>query len=267
MKTDSFFYRYFLAFPEAFFLLIGQAKRNAKGYQFTSVEVKDIAFRFDGLFVPETKAALIYCVEAQFKKRHGFYLSFFAKIANYLQKHEPPNDWRAIVFFPNHAADTGVHRHYREFFESGRLQRVYLSDLPHAALEKFPLNLLQIIVASKRKVLPMAEKIIRQLPEQVPDEKRQELIVELLTNLLVSKLPEMTRKEIEKMFELEDVKKSRFYREVAEEVAEESERKRTREIAKTMLKKDFSLELIAEITGLAPEEILALRQETARGAN
>jgi predicted transposase/invertase (TIGR01784 family) len=101
------------------------------------------------------------------------------------------------------------------------------------------------------------------------------LIVELLTNLLVSKLPEMTRKEIVKMFELEDVKKSRFYREVAEEVAEEltpriaeeSERKRNREIAKTMLKKDFSLELISEITGLSPEEILALRQETARGAN
>lgn len=45
MKTDSFFYRFFLAFPEAFFLLIGQAKRKAKGYKFTSVEVKDIDFR------------------------------------------------------------------------------------------------------------------------------------------------------------------------------------------------------------------------------
>ena len=104
---------------------------------------------------------------------------------------------------------------------------------------------------------------MRQLPEQVPNEKQQELIVELLTNLLVSKLPEMTRKEIEKMFELENVKKSRFYREVAEEVAEE----KAREIAKTMLKKDFSLELIAEITGLSSEELLALRQDTVRGSN
>jgi len=48
------------------------------------------------------------------------------------------------------------------------------------------------------------------LPEQVPDEKQQEIIVELLENLLVNKLPHMPRKEIEKMFEFSDVKKTRF---------------------------------------------------------
>ncbi len=166
-------------------------------------------------------------------------------------------------------------------FESGRLQRVYLADLPDEALEKFPLNLLKISIASKRQVITTAEKIIRQLPEQVPDEKQQELIVELLTNLLVSKLPEMSRKEIEKMFELADVKKPRFYREVAEEVAQELTpkiaqeltpkigqeltskiaQKKARDVAQTMLKKDFSPDLIAEITGLSQEEILALGRE------
>lgn len=274
MKTDSFFYRFFLAFPEAFFTLIGQNKRKAKGYQFTSIEVKDIAFRFDGLFLPEGKSAHVYCVEAQFKKKPDFYPSFFGKIANYLQQYQPTNDWRAIVFYPNRAVDTGVHAHYREFFESGRIQRVYLSDLPAELLEKFPLNLLRIIIDSKQKVLATADKIVRHLPEQVPNEKHREIIIELLTNLLVSKLPQMTRKEIEKMFELADVKKSRFYREVADEVAQELTPKITQEltpkiaqekaraIAGTMLNKNFSIALIAEITGLSQEEIHALSRET-----
>ena len=265
MKTDSFFYRFFLELPEAFFALIGQKKWRGKGYKFTSVEVKDVNFRFDGIFLPKAKDALLYFVEAQFAKKRVFYPNFFAKIMNYLQKHKTTNDWRAIVFFPNHAADTGVHQHYREFFESGRLLRVYLSDLREAELEKFPLKLLRIIIDSKHQVLTTAKSIIRQLPEQVHDQDHQELIRELLTNLLVSKLPQMSRKEIEKMFDLAAVKKSRFYREVAEEVREELTPKiaqeQARAIARTMLKKDFSLDLIAEITGLSQREIVALRRK------
>ncbi len=265
MKTDSFFYRFFLAFPEAFFILIGLAKRKAKGYKFTSVEVKDIDFRFDGIFAPKAKDELVYCVEAQFKKEHDFYRNLFGKIFNYLQKHKPDNDWRAIVFFPTQAADPGVHHHYREFFESGRLQRVYLTDLPDEILEKFPLNLLKIIIDSKKKVLATAEKIIRKLPEQVPDEKQQEIIVELLINLLASKLSDVSRKEIEKMFEplLSDVKKSRFYRELAAEGKQEERRK----IARALLKKKMSLEFISEVTGLSAKQLRALTKDLAGRKN
>ena len=108
-----------------------------------------------------------------------------------------------------------------------------------------------------------AEQIVRQLPEQVQDEKTQEIIIELLFNLLLSKLPQLSREEIKKMFEpmLSDIRKTRFY----QEVAEESKLEEKREIARTMLKKDFSLDLIIEITGLSQEEILTLHQESANG--
>lgn len=100
MKTDSFFYRFFLEFPEAFFALIGQRKWRGKGYKFTSVEVKDVNFRFAGIFLPKAKDALLYFVEAQFTKKRVFYPNFLAEIMNYLQKHKTTNDRRAIVFFP-----------------------------------------------------------------------------------------------------------------------------------------------------------------------
>ena len=75
---------------------------------------------------------------------------------------------------------------------------------------------------------------------------------------------------------LSDIRKSRFYREVAEELVPEVKRKlrpeiaqelrpeitqeRNREIARSMLKKNFEAELIAEITGLSLEQILVLKQ-------
>jgi predicted transposase/invertase (TIGR01784 family) len=263
MKTDSFFYRFFLAFPEAFFLLIGLAKQKAKDYKFASVEVKDIDFRFDGLFVPKAKSQLIYCAEAQFQKKPDFYPRFFGKIFAYLQQYAPANDWRAIVIFPSKTADPGIHHHYREFFESGRLKRVYLADLPKKYLERFPLNLLKIIIDSKKTVLATAKTIIRKLPEQVSDEKQQETIVELLINLLVSKLPQMSRKEITKMFDLSDVKKSRFYREVAEEVTQE----RNREIARALLRKKMPVKFISNVTGLSAKQIRALTKDLAERKN
>ncbi|MBC6420000.1 MAG: DUF2887 domain-containing protein, partial [Prochloron sp. SP5CPC1] len=47
MKTDSLFYRIFQSGPEIFFELIGQPYRA--GYHFRSIEVKQTAFRIDGV--------------------------------------------------------------------------------------------------------------------------------------------------------------------------------------------------------------------------
>jgi predicted transposase YdaD len=48
LKTDSLFYRLFKEFPGIFFELIGASPETAVNYQFTSVEVKQTAFRIDG---------------------------------------------------------------------------------------------------------------------------------------------------------------------------------------------------------------------------
>ena len=45
MKTDTIFYRLFQEFPSIFFELIGQAELPADTYQFTSIELKQLAFR------------------------------------------------------------------------------------------------------------------------------------------------------------------------------------------------------------------------------
>lgn len=79
MKTDSIFYRLFQEFPEFFFELIRTSPNKAASYKFTSREVKQLAFRMDGLFIPTTDEPNqpFYLVEVQFQPDETLYYRIF----------------------------------------------------------------------------------------------------------------------------------------------------------------------------------------------
>lgn len=58
-----------------------------------------------------------------------------------------------------------------------------------------------------------------------------------------------------------NIKKSRAYQEIAEEVEQELTPKITRDIAKSLLRKKMSVDLVAEVTGLSTKEVRALNKE------
>lgn len=99
VKTDTIFYRLFQEFPSIFFELIGQTGLPADTYKFTSIELKQLAFRLDGLFLPPTNQPNlpIYFVEVQFQKDDGFYYRLFAEIFLYIYQYKPVSNWRAVV--------------------------------------------------------------------------------------------------------------------------------------------------------------------------
>ena len=101
MKTDTIFYQLFQNFPSIFFELIGQPADDANSYQFTSLEVKQRAFRFDGLFHPVAVAPElpIYFVEVQFQRKPNFYARLFAEIFLYFYQYDHDNEWVAIVIY------------------------------------------------------------------------------------------------------------------------------------------------------------------------
>ncbi|WP_441338662.1 DUF2887 domain-containing protein [Microcystis sp. M59BS1] len=53
MKTDTIFYQLFQSFPSIFFELIQLPINEANNYRFDSVEVKQLSFRLDGVFLPQ----------------------------------------------------------------------------------------------------------------------------------------------------------------------------------------------------------------------
>ncbi|HLO84306.1 MAG TPA: Rpn family recombination-promoting nuclease/putative transposase, partial [Nostocaceae cyanobacterium] len=101
MKTDSIFYRLFQEFPSLFFELIGYSPELADIYQFSSVEVKQTAFRIDGVFLPETAENPIYFVEVQFQTDEELYSRLITEIGLYLRQNKPVNDWGAVVLYPS----------------------------------------------------------------------------------------------------------------------------------------------------------------------
>ncbi|MCC6443099.1 MAG: DUF2887 domain-containing protein [Armatimonadetes bacterium] len=53
MKSDTLPYHLFQECPSIFFELIGADAREARHYTFSSVEIKQPAFRIDGVFLPK----------------------------------------------------------------------------------------------------------------------------------------------------------------------------------------------------------------------
>ncbi|WP_396034967.1 DUF2887 domain-containing protein, partial [Candidatus Cyanaurora vandensis] len=54
MKTDGLFYTFFQKLPSAFFDTLVLPPQTADLYTFDSIEVKQLSFRIDGVFLPQT---------------------------------------------------------------------------------------------------------------------------------------------------------------------------------------------------------------------
>jgi predicted transposase/invertase (TIGR01784 family) len=146
LKTDSIFYRIFQSLPSTFFELINQPASLADAYQFSSVEVKQLAFRIDGVFLPNTSELPIYFAEVQFQPDKKLYSRLFAEIFNYLDKTELTNNWRGVVIFPNRSVDTGATERYTELLNSPRVIRIYLDELTTIEASSIGISTVKLII-------------------------------------------------------------------------------------------------------------------------
>ena len=90
MKTDTLFYRLFQRQPKLDLELLG-LDYASDSYRFSSEEIKQTAFRIDGLFTPLTtdpEQPLIF-VEVQYQADIDFYGRLFSEITLYLHLNKP----------------------------------------------------------------------------------------------------------------------------------------------------------------------------------
>ncbi len=182
MKTDTLFYRLFQAFPSVFFELIGQAGSVANSYQFTSIELKQQAFRLDGVFLPtpNNPNQLIYFLEVQFQKDEAFYQRVFAEIFLYLYQYQSINDWRAVVIFPRRSLEPDEPKPYRLLLNSPQVQRVYLNELGESADTSIGVGIVQLVVESESRTPAKAKQLIEQARQQLTNALTQQEIIEFI---------------------------------------------------------------------------------------
>ena len=260
MKTDSIFYRLFKELPSIFFELIGDSSQTADDYEFSSVEIKQTAFRIDGVFLPvQGEDNPIYFVEVQFQTDEEIYLRLFSEVSLYLRQNKPKNPWQGIVIYPSRSIDTADINHYKEFFQSGRVNVIYLDELGETTSLPVGIATIKLIIEDENTAIVSARDLIARTQQQINSESQQRQLLELIETILVYKFPQMNRKEIEEMFGLSDLKQTRVYQEGVEEGREEGKEEGIQqgriESIPRLLKLGLSIEQIAQGLDLDLEEV------------
>ncbi|MBJ7295285.1 MAG: Rpn family recombination-promoting nuclease/putative transposase [Dolichospermum sp.] len=222
MHTDTIFYQIFLTFHTLLFELLGQPPENAAGYQFTSVEVKEKAFRFDGIFMPNSEEKPIYFVEVQFQNKPEFYWELITEINIYLNQYKPEQDWQAVALFAKRSLDVEKLTNYQqELVNSGRIKRIYLDEIPSGSIG---MGLIELIVSKENQSQELVKNLMTRTKTEVSNDSERQGIIELLESVLMSKFSQLSRQEIEAMFLVSDIKQTRVYQEAKQEGEQEGEK-------------------------------------------
>ncbi|MCW9682740.1 Rpn family recombination-promoting nuclease/putative transposase [Dolichospermum planctonicum UHCC 0167] len=264
MKTDTIFYSLFQAFPSIFFELINQSPTEAGTYEFTSREVKQLAFRLDGLFLPTTKDAKkpFYIVEVQFQPDDNLYYRLFAELFLYLRQYKTPHPWQAVIIYPSRNIEREQNLQFGEILLLQRVTRIYLDELGESSLG---VGVVKLVIETEKDAPALARRLIAQANQQLTDTKIKRDLINLIETIIVYKLPKKSREEIEAMLGLSELKQTRVYQEALEEGKAEGEAKgkaeATRKFALKLLRTGMNLQQIAEVTELSLQQIQALQKE------
>ncbi|MFM6632130.1 MAG: Rpn family recombination-promoting nuclease/putative transposase, partial [Microcystis panniformis] len=148
MKTDKIFYTLFQVFPELLFQLLGESPNLAQNYQFKSIEIKELAFRLDGVFIPDADHPdyPLYFVEVQFQKDEDFYWRFITQIFLYLKQYKPERTCCPVIIWGRRRLDIGFPLAYQNLLNLEQMQRIYLDEIEGESPPSLGISILQFIV-------------------------------------------------------------------------------------------------------------------------
>ncbi|NJM67017.1 MAG: Rpn family recombination-promoting nuclease/putative transposase [Acaryochloris sp. RU_4_1] len=255
MKTDSLFYRIFQTDPGILFELLGQPPDLAQGYEFKSVEIKQVAFRIDGVFLPtqDSPDQTVWFTEVQFQRDPVFYQRFFAEIYMYLDLHPDTVDWQAVVIYPHRRIEPVNPHLYRANLNSDQIHRIYLEDLAAIPTDSLGVGLMQLIMADSVDTMTQAQALLSRTRTQDQTDSKIAAIIELVETIAVYKFPQLSREEIERMLGLSELRETKVYQEAKLEEAQSL-------ILRLLIRRigDISPDLQSQIQSLSLDQLEAL---------
>jgi predicted transposase/invertase (TIGR01784 family) len=252
MKTDTIFYTLLQNLPSVLFELLEQPPILASRYEFSSVEVKELARRIDGVFLPKPDfpGEPIYFVEVQFQPDEDLYWRLVTEAAVYLNQYKPHRTCQGVVLWAKRSFDPGIPLVYQSLFDVGYIRIIYLDELDEGSGSSIGLGIIKLVVTPEDEAIQQARSLINQV--QQADAANRRNLLELVERILVYKFSSYSRQELEAMFGLSEWKQTRFYQEVREETRQE-----LKEEVKEEIKEETQLENIPALLklGLSVEQI------------
>ncbi|TAE56904.1 MAG: Rpn family recombination-promoting nuclease/putative transposase [Nostocales cyanobacterium] len=269
MKTDTIFYRLFQEIPSIFFELIDESPALAENYEFASIEVKQTAFRIDGVFLPqESTEDPIYFLEVQFQLDEDLYNRFFAELFIYIRQNKPSNNWKGVIIYPTRSIETGDIKYYEEFFLSQRVRVIYLDEIEETTSLPIGIATIKLIITNEEAAITQARALIDRTKQEVNSQAQRQQILEIIETILIYKFPRMNREEIESMFGLSDLKQTRFYQEAREEGLEQGleqgKLEAKLEAVPGLVGLGLSQEQIAQVLNLSIDEVRKIVEKISR---
>jgi predicted transposase/invertase (TIGR01784 family) len=266
MRTDTILHQIFLQMPSLLFILIGRDASEGKEYAFSSVEVKETAFRLDGLLLPNTNDGTMYFLELQFQHDPRFYSRLFAEIFVYLRRNESEHDWRAVVVFAEAQHDGGIPKQYAEL--GGRVHRIHLDRLTPEQTAQHPVDILELLTLPQNTELVGAKaRAARQRAALVRDSSEEDETLKLLIQILTQKFSSLTYKEAFMLLDLNanypTFEETPFYQELVQRGMEKGKKEGILLTAERMIRQGFTDEVIISITNISLEELAELKRQIA----
>ncbi|MCU0534861.1 MAG: Rpn family recombination-promoting nuclease/putative transposase [Hydrococcus sp. Prado102] len=249
MKTDSIFYRLFRELPASFFELIGRPSEEAIAYRFDSFEIKQTAFRTDGLFIPIEENRPLYFVEIQFRYDAKVYSGLFSEIFLYLNQNNSSQDWQAIVIYQTRRFEPRNLSPYQELLNSSKVTRIYLDELSFDENASLNLRLIEFLISEQELAVEKGKQLLAEV-RQIETAERI-AILELIETIISYKFSNLSLRELIEMFSLDEFKQSRLYQDIKKEIGEEGKL----EIIPALVERGFTVEEIAEIIKLDVEKV------------
>jgi len=264
VKRDSIYYQIFKRFPGLLFELIDYRPEQAQNYRFESVEVKETAFRIDGVFLPPEAATsrIIFFAEVQFQKDEALYHRLFTESMMYLNRNQSQyEDWYCVVIFPSRSLEPRDTRTHRIFLNSDQVQRIYLDELGSFNQQPIGINLMQLTIASEQAIAQQAKQLIQRVQLESTDALPKNEIIDIITTIAVYKFSTLSREEVEAMLGL-TLQETRVYQEAKAEGREEREAEMLKVTVPLLLKTGMSIEQIAQQLNVDVEAVRLAAQES-----
>lgn len=152
-------------------------------------------------------------MEVQFQAKPNFYRRLFAGIFVYLEQYEPANDWAAVALFASRNLEPELSPQYRDL--RGRLRVIYLDEIESGDDLPISLGIVKLVVMppDTEQIQGELPGLFAKLPQQITDLVQEREIFDFIETILLYKFPRFSRKEIEAVFKLSDLKKTMVYRE------------------------------------------------------
>jgi predicted transposase/invertase (TIGR01784 family) len=254
MKSDPLFFRLFEESPNCFFRLIGRPANVAQRYDLKSIEYKSTSVRLDGVFLPrQPNVDPAYIWEAQTYPSDTVYANLMSKIGRFLEHGNPKQDWVAVVIYSNRSIEQQNLQPYRCLTNSDQLVRIYLDELPPAPPDNFELGALQLISAKPQAALENAKEMVPLVRRSKRPYTYQKMVIQFIETVIVHQFPQWSRKEIEKMLQVSDVRQTRVFQEGKEEGIEQ--------VALQLIKLNRPLAEIVKATGLTATQVRKLKKK------